>query len=168
MGDGLRVVFDPAIDAGGWPGVLGARAAAAGEVWLGPMGLLGRLETELGLGGVWATRAERACELAAQLAGRNGWWRESLEADPVGTCERLLRDRDALAMWGWRGEAVSERLAGLWEATRGAAPGTRPPGTRPHGWRRPGRWRGHAVPSVPPLRSHAAVPPDLARWLRRA
>jgi ATP-dependent helicase/nuclease subunit B len=124
VGDGLRVVFDPAIDAGGWPGVLGARAAAAGEVWLGPMGLLGRLETELGLGGVWATRAERACELAAQLAGRDGWWRESLEADPVGTCERLVRDRDALAMWGWRGEAVSERLAGLWEATRGAAAGT--------------------------------------------
>ena len=118
------MVFDPAIDAGGWPGVLGARTATAGEVWLGPMGLLGRLETELGLGGVWATRAERACELAAQLAGRDGWWRESLEADPVGTCERLLRDRDALAMWGWRGEPVSERLAGLWDATRGAAAGT--------------------------------------------
>jgi ATP-dependent helicase/nuclease subunit B len=120
---GLRIVFDPAIDGGAWPGALAGRSAVAGEVWLGPMGLLGRLEMEVGLGGAWASAIERACALAARLRGRDGWWRESFEADEIGTCERLLRDRDLLLMWGWQGEAVSPRLAGLWEATTEAMPG---------------------------------------------
>jgi hypothetical protein len=116
-------VFDPAIDGGAWPGPLAERRAVAGEEWVGPMGLLGRLETEVGLGGLGASAIERACALAARLRGRDGWWRASFEADEVGTCERLLRDRDVLVMWGWRGEAVSARLAGLWEATAKALPG---------------------------------------------
>jgi len=45
--NGLEILFDPAIDRGGWPGVLGDRRAAAGRVWLGPVGLLERLEVEL-------------------------------------------------------------------------------------------------------------------------
>ena len=54
-GDGLRVVFDPALDGGAWPGPLVDREAASGEAWLGPLGTIARLETELGLGGAWAT-----------------------------------------------------------------------------------------------------------------
>src|SRR5690349_9660049 len=114
---GLRVVFDPALDGGGWPGVVGEKAAAVGEVWCGPMGLVGRLAMELGLGVGGVSGVERACELARTLRGRDGWWRASFEVDEIATCERLLRDRDALVMWGWRGQAVSERLAALWEAT---------------------------------------------------
>ena len=68
---GLRIVFDPAIDGGGWPGPLGGRDAIAGEAWLGPMGLLARVETELGLGGVFASATERAADSGA-AAGWNG------------------------------------------------------------------------------------------------
>ncbi|MDB4962532.1 MAG: hypothetical protein JWP01_2531 [Myxococcales bacterium] len=120
---GLRIVWDPAIDQGAWPGPLAGRSAVVGELWLGPVGLLARLETELGLGAVHTTPLERAGELAGQLATRTGWWRASYEADPLGTCQRLLRDRDLLFLWGWRGEAASDRLAALWTATSDAKPG---------------------------------------------
>src|SRR5689334_8393942 len=103
-GSGLRVVFDPEIDRGGWPGVLGERAAVVGEVWLGPMGMLGRLEVELGLGGAWASELERAADLARKLRGREGYWSRSFEADPMAVSRRLLADRDALVMAGWEGQ----------------------------------------------------------------
>lgn len=119
---GLRVIFDPAIDRGVWLGPT-SRPATFGEAWLGPSGLLGRLELELGCGGAVLSALERASALVTKLATRGGWWRASYEADPLGTCQRLLRDRDLLALWGWRGEAASDRLAELWAATTNAAPG---------------------------------------------
>ena len=130
--DGVRIVWDVAIDRGAWPGPLGAtagtgtRTATAGELWLGPIGLLARLETELGLGRIHATSLERAGVVAAQLATRtkeSAWWRASYESDRIGTCQRLLRDRDLLALDGWRGERGSARLAELWTATCQAPPG---------------------------------------------
>jgi len=97
--DGLRVVFDPDIDRGAWAGPVGDVTATAGEAWLGPMGLLGRLELELGLGGAWPSPAVRTCHLASILASPGGgeeWWRASFEVDPMGACTQLLRDRDTL------------------------------------------------------------------------
>lgn len=120
---GLRVIWDPSIDRDGWPGPLSRRAAMVGEAWLGPSGLLARLETEIGLGGVRIPALKRAAQLVSSLASRNGWWRASYEADPLGTAQRLLRDRDLLALWGWRGEPASERLAELWAATSGTSAG---------------------------------------------
>jgi hypothetical protein len=120
---GIRIVFDPAIDAGVWPGAVGAAAAVCGEAWLGPVGLLGRLEVELGLGGVVVDSMLRCAVLARRLVGRDGFWSGSFARDPVGTGRRLLGDRDELAMWGWRGEAASGRLRELWDACEGAAPG---------------------------------------------
>ena len=119
-------MFDPDLDGGAWPGPVGAVAAAAGEAWLGSLGLLGRLELELGLGGAWPSRAARVCHLAAILAAstdRGAWWQASFEADQTGTCRRLLRDRDTLALWGWRGQPVGPRLDELWRATAPALPG---------------------------------------------
>src|SRR5690606_6795870 len=84
MAGGLEVVFDWAIDEGGWPGPgagAGARGAPAGEVWLGPLGLLDRLELELGLGRRHAEPLERAVELASALASEDGFWSRSLEVD---------------------------------------------------------------------------------------
>ena len=123
MKGGLKLVFDPALDEDVWFGVLRGRAAAIGEAWLGPLGLLGRLETELGHGGLHASPIERACALSTTLGAIDGWWVASYEADPIGTCQRLLRDRDLLMMWGWRGEAASARLEALWAATSGVLPG---------------------------------------------
>jgi len=128
-GRGLEILFDPAIDGGGWPGVVGERRAAAGRVWLGPVGLLERLEVGLGLAAPWPGALERACAFAARLRERDGtsehadWWRASLEADALGTAERLLRDRDLLVAHGWRGEPAGARLDALWAATADAPPG---------------------------------------------
>lgn len=127
--NGLEILFDPAIDRGGWPGVLEDRHAAAGQAWLGPAGLLERLEVEIGLVSPWPGALERAYSFAAQLRDHAGtsdqanWWRASLEADPLGTAERLLRDRDLLVAHGWRGEPVGARLDALWGATVDAPPG---------------------------------------------
>jgi len=46
-----------------------------------------------------------------------------LEADPFGTAERMLRDRDLLVAHGWRGEPAGARLEALWAATADAPPG---------------------------------------------
>ena len=124
MADGLEVVFGWGIDEGGWPGAgAGEGGAPAGQAWLGPLGLLQRLELELGIGGARATPLERAIELARALAAADGFWSRSLEVDRLGTAGRLLADRDALRLGGWRGEPAGERLAALWSATRAAAPG---------------------------------------------
>jgi ATP-dependent helicase/nuclease subunit B len=119
----MRLVFDPALDGPGWPGVLGDREVAHGEAWVGPLGLRTILETQLGLGGAFASSLERACRLGRALQASDGFWRRSFDCDPIGTSRRLLRDRDTLAMWGWKGEPVSERLAELHRVTRDAEPG---------------------------------------------
>ncbi len=119
----MRISFDRSIDRGAWPGALHGAMAVEGHAWVGPHGLVERLETLLGLGGLRLARSARACQLVARLRGRDGWWAASFEADPLGTADRLLRDRDALRLWGWHGEPASERLASLWNATEDVAPG---------------------------------------------
>ena len=121
--DGLRIVFDPALDRSAWPGPVPGVGAAFGEAWVGSRGLLGRLEGELCLGGIVPSRGERAARLLRRLNDTAGFWSRSLEADPLGTADRLLADRDELRMWGWRGEPVSPRLAALAEVTDAALPG---------------------------------------------
>lgn len=48
----MKVVFDRSFDGGAWPGPLAERDAAMGESWLGELGMLGLLETMVGLAGV--------------------------------------------------------------------------------------------------------------------
>lgn len=119
----MRLCFDPSIDRGAWPGPLQHVAAVEGIAWVGPHGLIERLETLLGLGGIHLSRSARACQLLSRLRDRDGWWAASFEADPLGTADRLIADRDALRLWGWHGEPASERLAALWTATADVAPG---------------------------------------------
>ena len=118
---GLHVVFDAALDGPGWPGVLADREAAVGRAWLGPLGLLDSLETRLGLAGRFADPLRRTVQLAASLEERDGYWRSSFDVDRLAACRRLLRDRDTLAIWGWRGQAVSPRLGELHRATADVA-----------------------------------------------
>jgi len=106
----MKVGFDLSFDGPTYPGPLGSSDVSYGEAWVGPAGLLGLLETGLGLGSAFCDTLERATKLAACLKHDTGFWRASFEVDPVATCERLLRDRDLLAMWGWNGEHVSQKL----------------------------------------------------------
>ncbi len=120
----MRVVFDWALDGAAWVGAPGRGEVVFGEARVGPLGLLGLLETRLGLGGRFDGALQRACRLEGLLRGRAaGFWRASFDIDPIGTCKRLLRDRDLLWLWGWTGQGVSRRLAELHEATMGAPAG---------------------------------------------
>src|SRR5262245_61263312 len=116
----MRLWVDSAFDGSVWPDALGARTACSGEDWVGPLGLLSRLETALGLGGIRPSDAERAAWLIPTLRKTEGYWSASLSADEYATATRLLRDRDTLWLGRWRGEAVSDRLRQLAAATRDA------------------------------------------------
>ena len=68
----MRVAFGTGFDSGVWPGPLGTRdgevlAAAFDEAWVGPLGLLKILETQLGLGGVLADSNPRSAQLFASV-----------------------------------------------------------------------------------------------------
>ncbi len=101
----MRIFFDRAFDGGAWPGALEQSDAVAGEAWLGELGLLGILETALGLGGLVPTAAERAAALVPVLRDREGFWSTSAEKDPLGVARALLLWRDALVLGGWTGDA---------------------------------------------------------------
>ncbi len=122
-GTGLRLVFDQALDGSAWPGSLGERAALFGESWCGPARLLERLETELGLVTAAVGRTVRAAAFAQTLVGQPGYWSQSFDADPLATAQRMLADRDLLALGGWTGQSAGTRLDALWAVTAAALPG---------------------------------------------
>jgi hypothetical protein len=68
----LKITFDVALDGWGWPGPLGSAAFVFGEAWVGPMGLLGLLETRLGLGGRFDGPLQRACRPLAPVTQSTG------------------------------------------------------------------------------------------------
>lgn len=111
----MRISFDRAFDGGAWPGALAQRDSVAGEAWLGELGLLGVLETALGLGGLVPTTAERAASLVPAIRGLEGFWSRSANRDPLGVSRTLLSWRDALVMDGWVGDAsvLPARVASL-------------------------------------------------------
>jgi len=110
---GQQIRFDLDFDHGAWPGILGGaggegeRTAISGAAWLGPAGLLGLLETHLGLRGPSVPGSERVATLVPAVRSTSGFWSESAAADPFATARRLLADRDLLRLNGWRGDAVT-------------------------------------------------------------
>ena len=127
----MRVVFGEAFDQGAWPGPLADRAAAYDEAWVGPLGLLGLLETALGLQGPRdASEAERAASIVPALRAREGPWSRSLEGDgdDLAVARAVLRIRDALLLAGVPQHDVPDlrlgaRLCALLEVTREVRPG---------------------------------------------
>ena len=119
----MKITFDPAFDQGYWPGPLSDRNAVSGELWLGPSGMLGVLETMTGLNGPSIPPALRAAELVSDVRSISGFWNRSAQVDPFGTAKRVLQWRDLLWMYGWRSQPVSMRLGELAEVTSKASPG---------------------------------------------
>lgn len=99
---GLRVTFGLHLD-----GQRGSRPAnRLGEIAVGPAGLLNILETQLGLGGEQASRAERIVQYRdclAQRAGASRFYHASFATDPLGTAAALLEWRDLWHLHGWSG-----------------------------------------------------------------
>jgi len=119
----MKITFDPAFDSGYWPGPLQDRSAVSGEIWVGPSGLLGLLETMTGLSGPPVPNALRAAELVSTIRAVSGFWSQSAQVDPFGTAKRVLDWRDQLRMYGWCFQSVSNRLGDLAEVTEKASPG---------------------------------------------
>ncbi len=119
----MKVHFDPSFDSSAWPGPLGGKSASSGEVWTGAVGLLGILETRLGLAGPKFSDAERAAGLIPALRNTEGFWSVSFENDPVATARRLLAWRDELWLYGWRGQPVAPRLDQLANVAQNVLPG---------------------------------------------
>lgn len=120
----MQVTFDPDFDAGCWPGPLEGRDAAAGEAWVGPMGLVEILETQLGLGGIRPTQVERVGALAGAIRKTDGFWAESARKDLLAVSRTLLRWRDRLWLGGWRdGPVKAARIDGLGKVCKDVPPG---------------------------------------------
>lgn len=113
-----RALFDPAFDAGAWPGPVPQPGATVGQHWVGLRGLVDLLEIHLGLAGPSLSEAQRVAALGCKLARTRGFWSASAQVDPLGTARRLLHWRDTLMMGGWQGQPASPRLDDLWSLTR--------------------------------------------------
>jgi hypothetical protein len=115
----MKVVFDPDFDGGSWPGPLNGRSAVAGEAWVGEAGLLGLLETTMGLGGPAIPASRRVASLVPAVRSVDGFWSASAEVDPFATARRLLSWRDFLhssADPGSRCSGGAEMMAACREA----------------------------------------------------
>lgn len=121
----MKIVFDTDFDGGAWPGPLEGRSASAGEAWVGEAGLLGLLETSLGLAGPPVPSSRRVSALVPAVRGTEGFWSASASIDPLAVSRRLLAWRDFLFIQGWRGEEIpgASRLAALAAVTCSALPG---------------------------------------------
>ncbi len=91
----MKIVFDTDFDRRPWPGPLEGRNAAAGEAWVGEAGLLGLLETALGLAGPPILSSRRVATLVPAVRGTDGFWSASASIDPLAVSRRLLAWRDS-------------------------------------------------------------------------
>lgn len=110
-----------------------SRKDTLGEPVLGRMGLLGLLETYLGLSHPEATLARRVTSYLGHLskhADQPCFYSRSLEADSVGTSAKLLEWRDEWRLGGWDGTAPADsprRLLDMAQVEQSAM-GDIPPG----------------------------------------
>lgn len=101
----MTIHFSPYYDAGVWSGEPAKGKCLMGEPYLGPLGLLDRLEQDLALTARtsshhivlkrWLDSLEQA------MVGAHRFYGESLRTDRLGTAGRLLEWRDALVLCGW-------------------------------------------------------------------
>lgn len=111
----MRIEFGTYLDSLAWSD----QAAAIGELRLGPMGMLGLLETRLGLNGNYVHPARRISEYLQRMQAIDSigmWFHRSFAADPWSTAKQLLAWRDTLIASGWQGTALastSTRLQAL-------------------------------------------------------
>lgn len=107
----MRLVFGLGCDGPTCPDFPGAAEGALDSAVVGPAGLIGALELELGLTAPREADAVRiaayAARLRAALAGDPTlFFAGSFGRDPWATARALLAQRDELRVSGWSGSAV--------------------------------------------------------------
>ncbi|MCP3955873.1 MAG: PD-(D/E)XK nuclease family protein, partial [Desulfobacterales bacterium] len=116
--------FDSALDNRAWPNWSDEQKGWLGEIRVGQLGLLGFLETILGLRGPDVPEGIRVASLIAFLGeNKTAFWVKSAEVDPFGVARELLSLHDFLVMHGWRGEAITPRLIDLASLSKNILPG---------------------------------------------
>lgn len=117
----MQIRFGMELDAGCWPEFEAGQQAVIGEVVLGPQGLIGVLQTALGMvagdEAPQALRIRQYMQRIQSLPEKQRFYSGSFEADAWATARELLAWRDELIMHGWRGDAGDspERIAALAE-----------------------------------------------------
>lgn len=111
-----------------------APANQTGVADVGPLGLLGILESQLGLVPPMVSAAQRCVqfrECLQQLDGPDRFFHKSYEADDFGTAATLLSWRDEWRLHGWSGDIAKEGSSRLHDmvAIEKLAQGLLSPGT---------------------------------------
>lgn len=115
----MRISLGYHFDSGVYPDPLGTADATEGVLAIGPLGLIGLLETRLGLPGTPENQARRIaqCRRAmSELCGQETpFYASSFAADNWATAKHVLSLRDELRLSGWSGvdPGGSSRLADL-------------------------------------------------------
>jgi hypothetical protein len=97
-----------ALDGPCYPPLLGGRTAVAGELAVGPLGLLGLLETRLGLKALHDPEIVRRVRYSRRLKEADDgkrFYSRSLAIDEFGVAAALLAWREELLRGGWDGTA---------------------------------------------------------------
>lgn len=103
----MKLVFGLGADGRTWPDASGV-TGDIDEGVVGPQGLVGLIETQLGLGGPSVSRAARVASWLTKLrdAGEGRFWDTSYAKDPWSTAAALLDWRDGLKAGGWSGQRL--------------------------------------------------------------
>jgi hypothetical protein len=119
----MIITFNTWFDGDAWPGPLECRKAVVGEIWTGPSGLVGILQTQLGLHIPLESSSIRAAALMPAIRIMKGFWSESAAVDPFAVAKILLHWRDTLILAGLDKKPSSKRLAELLAVTQNVLPG---------------------------------------------
>ncbi|MDN5822540.1 MAG: PD-(D/E)XK nuclease family protein, partial [Brachybacterium sp.] len=113
----MQIEFGWSLDGASWADA--ASGGATGQVRVGPRGLLGLLQTRLGLTRPAIDQAGRIAQYLRLIerCGEDGFWpARSFALDPWSTARQLLGWRDAAVEAGWRAAestGLPPRLAAL-------------------------------------------------------
>ena len=115
----MHIILGYELDTGGYPDALGNDEARQGVVVLGPAGLVGVLETRLGLTRIQTHQAIRIGQYLKRLKEADNnerFYSKSIRVDAWSTAKQVLAWRDELVLAGWKGDVpgqISNRLQDL-------------------------------------------------------
>jgi hypothetical protein len=108
----MKATFGMYLDGVSWSD----EPASLGEVRLGPAGMLGLLESRLGLSAPPVRQARRIDENMKRMElcdSDDAWFHRSFSTDPWSTAKQMLEWRDELVESGWNGEPMDSLLPRL-------------------------------------------------------
>jgi len=119
----MHIHFGLKLDAGCWPEFKSGCEAMIGDVVLGPQGLVGLLETHLGLGGIAKPQALRIRQYMVRMQSlpkADCFYSDSFAFDAWASARELLGWRDELVLHGWHPDMPDQpaRLQALAEIER--------------------------------------------------